>query len=214
MDGAGGDPGLESKWSLPLASAEADAESVTNPEGEARQERTATVGASALAVELSSLREENASLKTELQKARAEIRRLSSSPYRGNVEGAYVKGERGSRGGVFTSLSAESLRRNVADGVDEFGSDGVDSVEVDSTGACRSARGIEHRRSAGQSRNRKKSDIDTARVLDAVAGAVVVNAGGQETLPPRTNCGVSDSEVQGDSGDGKKLSGSSTHDPA
>eukprot|EP00903_Cladosiphon_okamuranus_P005356 g5351.t1 len=121
------------------------------------------------AAEVAALREENASLKKELRRAKAEIKRLTS-------EGGGVGGGGGDGGGDAVATSAST-------GALEGGSRGLELEE----GGLGAAQGGERRRGKKsriprESRSRKKMDIDTARATDAVVEAVA-GAGGGVTRP-------------------------------
>lgn len=126
--------------------------------------------AATVTVELEALREENALLKKQLRKARAEIKRLASDAgqtWRGTENAA---------------ATASFENRSGLDG-------GVADVNVDvgsrSGGGAGRRRGrkseqTSEERSPRESRSRKKIDIDTARETDAAVEAVT---GGGQAMP-------------------------------
>ncbi|CAB1121283.1 unnamed protein product [Ectocarpus sp. CCAP 1310/34] len=125
---------------------------------------------------------ENASLKKELHRARAEIKRLTKEARGGNA-GIQAPGGSGSidgGGGVATSASTGALEDGRQKGVD-----GVNAPQVD--GGGRKGR---KSRSPRESRSRRKINdaIDTARVTDAVVEAAV---GGGLADPLRPDSGRS-----------------------
>lgn len=138
--------------------------------------------ATAMASEVAKLTEENASLKKELYRARAEIKRLTKEARGGNA-GAQAPGGSGSiggGGGVATSASTGALEDGRQKGVD-----GVNASQVD--GGGRKGR---KSRTPRESRSRRKINdaIDTARVADAVVEAAV---GGGLADPLRPDSGRS-----------------------
>ncbi|CBJ27270.1 conserved unknown protein [Ectocarpus siliculosus] len=138
--------------------------------------------ATAMTSEVAKLTEENASLKKELLRARAEIKRLTKEARGGNA-GAQAPGGSGSiggGGGVATSASTGTLEDGRQKDVD-----GVNASQVD--GGGRKGR---KSRTPRESRSRRKINdaIDTARVTDAVVEATV---GGGLADPLRPDSGRS-----------------------
>lgn len=135
----------------------------------------------ATATEIVALREENASLKKELRKARATIKRLTSSGDAGSH--AAGAGE-----GVATSASTGALLGNRS---------GLEEGEVNGKVVVAGRAGIEPDHEQGyrtprESRSRKKINIDTARATDAVVEAVT---GGGEIRP--NLCGSESADPKG-----------------
>lgn len=116
-----------------------------------------------LASELSTLREENASLKKELLKAREEIDRLT----------------RGRAGGVMTSASTSALPDRTSRGgggeVRYCLGEG-NPVEVDGRKRVETERHLVNDSTPRESKSRKEIDIETARLTDAAVEAAIGGA--------------------------------------
>lgn len=161
-----GDLGAPSSWGFaaadfPAADAGGDL-AISAPEGGAAA--AAAAAKAEAAVEVAALREENASLKKELRRAKAEIKRLIREG--GGGGGAHAPGGGGS--GVATSAST---------GVLDGGGSGLDGVGVDDAQQGGERRRERKSRTPRESRSRKKMDIHTARATDAVVEAVAAGGG-------------------------------------
>ena len=168
---AEGDLGAPSSWGFaPAESPAADAAgdiAVSSPSPGEAAGATAAVAVAARAegvAEVAALREENASLRKELRRAKAEIKRLLRE---GGGGGAQARGGRGD--GVVTSASTGALE-GVSSGLDDGG------LEAAEQGGER--RRGKKSRTPRESRSRKKIDLDTARATDAVVEAVAAGGGG------------------------------------
>lgn len=107
-------------------------------------------GEDTMAVELSTLRKENASLKKELQKAREEIDRLT----------------RGRAGGVMTSTST-SVLPDRGEGFTLARLGEGKPVEVDGRTIVETRRHVDNDITPREIKSRKEIDIETARLTDA-----------------------------------------------
>lgn len=160
----GADLGAPSSWGFAAAD-------FASPGAESGGDFVAAEGggagaATAMTSEVTKLREENASLKKELHRARAEIKRLTKEARGGNTgTQAPGGGSIGGGGGVATSASTGVLEDGGQKGVD-----GGDASQVEGGG-----RKGKKSRTPRESRSRRKINdaIDTARVTDAVVEAVV-----------------------------------------
>lgn len=164
QDCGGADLGAPSSWGF-LPSADCVA-------AEARAGDDAAVGGGgggASAAEVAALREENASLKKELRRARAEIKRLTRGDGGGDSGGRQAPDGIGNGGGIATSASTGALEEN------RKGLDG--GVTGDAQHGEEGGRKGGKSRTPRESRSRKKIDIDTARATDAVVEAAAAGSG-------------------------------------
>lgn len=150
-------------------------------------------GGEAMVAEVSALREENATLKKQLRKAKAEIKRLAGITSGGGggggggsgggqaAGGDDARGGGGGGGGV--------ARASEIDGAAGGSKNGAEDGSVDGAGGGRRKREkAEHGRrgrTPRESRSRKKMDIDAARATDAVVEAV---AGGGRVASETGEC--------------------------
>lgn len=170
QDSGGADPGAPSSWGfLPPA------DGVAAEAGAGDDAAAGGGGVGASAAEVEALREENASLKKELRRARAEIKRLTRES--GGSGGRQAPDGISSGGGVATSASTGALEEN------RNGLDGDGTIRDAQHGEEGGRKGKKSR-TPRESRSRKKIDIDTARATDAVVEAAA--AGGGLSSPATT----------------------------
>lgn len=168
------DPGTPSSWGF------ASVDFVAAETGSVDDGASGWGGGGVSTAEVAALREENASLKKELRRARAEIKRLireggdDGGSGRGGRQGA-PRGGIDNGGGMATSASTGTLEENTS-GLD---GGGMGDALHDGEGGGRKGK---KSRATRETRSRKKIDIDTARATDAVVEAA---AGGGLASPSR-----------------------------